>query len=134
MIKDVKDLTYIQVLSGMFGFFGMLSPGFLMLYLFKPEFITLLDTSKLILFSLSLTIPIVILNIVLIYSHKDPITEGANGVLMALFASSIITYPSLLLTYIYTLNFKQFLISIFIFQVSFFIYFYIFERKEENKQ
>ena len=132
MLKDIKDLTWTQTLGGLFGFTGAIAPGFLLIYLYKPELLSSLDTLKVIFFSLSLSLPIIIVNLFLQFNILDEDGEEFEIAVISLFMSSLVSYPSILISYLFLLSFKEFLIVLAIAQIVVFILF-IFIKKVEEK-
>tara|TARA_B100000929_G_scaffold278990_1_gene255638 strand:+ start:756 stop:1175 length:420 start_codon:yes stop_codon:yes gene_type:complete len=115
MLKEVRELTWQQTIGAVFGFMGAISPGFLLLYIFKPELVDSLATIKLIVFSLSLSMPMFIVNLFIItslYKEFESSNDYFGGAAIALFLTSVATYPILLFTYLYPLNFKEFLVAL----------------------
>ncbi|MCP4597197.1 hypothetical protein [Neptuniibacter sp.] len=63
MIQELKHLTWRQGLISLFVFLGSLAPGALVLFVFDRELFMALDTFKLVLLSLAITLPISLINI-----------------------------------------------------------------------
>jgi Na+-driven multidrug efflux pump len=116
MLGDLKTLSWKQSIGGLFGFVGTVAPGFLLLYLFKPELISSLETIKVIIFSLALSVPIVLVNLpIAIYlsgEHEDKYLP----ILFAMMLSSTVFYFALITTYLFNFNFKEFLIAVLVLQ------------------
>ncbi len=58
---SVKNYTYISC-----AFLAIFSPGYLLLYLYKPSLFQELETAKLFAFAISLTAPVVFINLMLV--------------------------------------------------------------------
>ena len=95
-------------------FLSIFAPGFLTLYLYKPTLIQTLDTSKVLLFSLSLALPLFAINtIILMLSSKETTPYSLKeisflGGIIAIFSF----YPSLLIAFFQKLPFSDFLITL----------------------
>ena len=131
MLEQIKTLTIDQIVGGIFALVGALCPGFLIVYVFKPELISSLETIKLIIFSISLTLPIIILNIAIIarLESQNSQDEDYEIVGKSLLLSSILFYPVLLLAYLMSLNFKFFLLSLVLSQILIVMIVYFIYRK-----
>jgi hypothetical protein len=128
ILDDAAKLETGRILAAIGVFFVVLAPGFLTIYLFKPALIVALDTSKLVIFSSSLSLPLVVVNLLFIgYGHeraqkKDPNlppVDRMDALGGALVLAALIVYPSLLLAYLISLQFKGFLIAIAVLQLLF---------------
>lgn len=113
MLEEIKSLSWNQTLGAIFAFLGLIAPGFLLLYLFKPELISSLETIKVLLFSLSLCMPLFVFNLAIAFTiekhgEEDPFHVSA----IALYMSSVAAYVAILFSYLANLTFKQFLLAI----------------------
>lgn len=63
MIQDLKQFTWRQGVLSLFIFLGSLAPGSLVIFVFDRELFMALDTFKLILLSLAITLPVSLINI-----------------------------------------------------------------------
>lgn len=97
------------------AFFAMVAPGLLAIFLFRPELYDRYDVVKLTLLSVSLTIPLVIVNFFLRwFSECFDIKQDRSGddVEQTLFASFLLTcmaiFPALLIAYWFALHFRWF--------------------------
>ncbi len=136
MIKDIQSLTWNQTLGVIFGFLSSLSPGFLTLYLFKPDLVSNLDTFKIVIFSLALSLPIVVLNMALTFNlpPEDESESEFETALRSLFVTSVVFYPSILMAYIFKYNFKEFLSVLLLIQILIYIGSVIMAKFEKNKK
>ena len=117
MISDIKSLSWRQTIGGLLVCTGAVCPGFLTLFLFKPELVTSLETIKILLFSISLSLPVVFVNLpVAIYVSEDE-DDKYHPILISLLLSSKVFYPSLLISYLLDYQFKLFLMTIAIVQL-----------------
>lgn len=63
MIQELKHLTWRQGLVSLFIFLGSLAPGALVIFVFDRELFMALDTFKLVLLALAITLPVSLINI-----------------------------------------------------------------------
>ena len=120
MLKEITELTWKQTIGGVFCFLGTIAPGFLILYLYKPDLIESLETMKLIIFSLSLTLPLFFINIVglsVIDKELEKQQRHFEFAVVAMFFCSVAAYPAILTAYLQNLPFKAFLVALLIWQV-----------------
>jgi hypothetical protein len=115
-IAEILKLEYKQIWLCISGFLGTVGAGFLIVLLFKPEFIEKYDIFKLLVLSLALTLPLLPINAVTTAFLYDPlpddcknetarnvdITKGALGL------NAVVIYSSLLICYFRSLDFKWF--------------------------
>jgi hypothetical protein len=64
LVGDLKALRGKDVLFYIGGFLATMAPGFLTVFYFRPDLLASYDTFKLVLLSLSLTVPVLALNII----------------------------------------------------------------------
>ncbi len=108
-VRRYKKLSWDQSLLGVAGFLGTISPGLLIVYLYKPDLFIGLDAFKLLLFSLALSMPVVFINILVCNSLRKVGVSNINVGIVALFLASIALYPSILVGYLFQLPFRDFL-------------------------
>ncbi len=65
LVGDLKALRGKDALFSIGGFLATMAPGFLTVFYFRPDLIASYDAFKLVLLSLSLTVPVLAVNIVL---------------------------------------------------------------------
>lgn len=133
MLKDIQSLTWTQTIIFIFALLGTLSPGFLTLYLFKPELISSLDTLKVILFSLSLSLPVFIITLFFLDQIAPEKDEPFINALPSLLIASLVSYSSILLSYWLAFSFKTFLITLFIIQALAILCVYVLEKTPSKK-
>ena len=132
ILDDIKRLSTNDISIVMSAFISIVAPGFLTLYLFKPNLIVTLDTSKLIFFSIALALPVVITNFLSIAAYHPFLTKGTQSQVPsdqdrvqafvdAMALASIIFYPSILTAYLFGLSFRHFLIAVAVLQLVVFI-------------
>jgi hypothetical protein len=115
LISEIRKLEYKHIWLCISVFLGTVSPGFLIIFHFKPELIATCDIFKLLVFSLALALPLLPVNSVAIaflydrlpndYENETAknvdITRGALGL------NAAVLYFSLLVCYFWSLNFKH---------------------------
>ena len=116
MINEIKNLSWGQFVGVLFGTLGAVSPGFLVLFLFQPELVRELDTIKVIIFSLSLSLPLFVVNMSFLYEFQktrlDKDVEEFDIAAESLFLVFLSSYSALLISYLSEFTFKEFLASI----------------------
>lgn len=121
LLEDIRSLNKTTVLTISLVFIGLIAPGLLTLYLFKPVLFATLDSLKLLLFSLALSAPgLFVPYVVSTIAAKvlDVLKPGAAARLggpIDWFASHTATngfnfYLSLLLAYLLKWRFITFLV------------------------
>jgi O-antigen/teichoic acid export membrane protein len=125
-------LEYKHVWLIITGFLGTLAPGFLILFHFKPELFEKYDVFKLIILSLSLTLPLLIINSLIagIMFYKLPDDEesttetqkNVDATRAALSINALVIYSSLLFCYFNSSSFKHLLKLFLYWEIGLFIY------------
>ena len=114
LLSEIKELKQKQITLLIAVFLGTVCPGFLVIFHFRPELVERYDAFKLILLSLSLTMPLVALNTVLgAYfeeRNRPPTEQGVPLVAFSvgLFLTAASLFPALLLSYVYGYTFRRF--------------------------
>ena len=62
MLEDIRRLTAWEITSLLGAFLATIAPGVLILHLFAPELVLKLDTLKLFVFAMGLTLPVIAVN------------------------------------------------------------------------
>ena len=115
IVGQVKKIEVSDLIKMIMGLVGVVTPGLLIFFIFKRDLFISLDLSKLILLSISLSLPVVFLNFALMFFL--PPTEGrafdlkANisaNLLIATISSALIFYLPLVAAYIFGLHFIAF--------------------------
>jgi hypothetical protein len=108
IIDQAKKLEAQHFVMSILGFVGVISPGFLILFIFKRDLFISLDVLKLILLSVSLSLPIVWCNFSLwaaLSGDSEGAKSGTAGTLvMALLISSVVVYLPLVVTFLWGLG------------------------------
>lgn len=68
-IKTAGELSYTKILKTLLFFVGTFCPGILFIFVYKKDLFLKLDYIKLLLLSISLTLPIVLLNSILLFFY-----------------------------------------------------------------
>jgi hypothetical protein len=113
VIDQVKKLEAFHFVASIVGFVGIISPGLLILFLFKRDLFISLDLIKLILLSVSLSLPIILFNLFLWGALPDDSKESKNTIaidlVVALVTSSTVFYLPLAVTFLWGLGFHAYL-------------------------
>jgi len=145
--REIKGFKFSNYLIPIILFLGTLAPGFLLLYLYKPDMIKEFSSFKLCIFSLCLTIPIVVLNttIVTLFSSNEWYYEdknNANGnddifemyIIGGLGITFFLLYSLILCAYLFRFTFKNLIIILVILEfilliISILYYFNIVKKR-----
>jgi disulfide bond formation protein DsbB len=114
---------------------AVIAPGFLTLYLYRPSLVESLDTFKLILFSISLTLPFVVLNFFAfeLSADSNPDRASPGSILTtAMAGTSLVLYVALLISFLFQLTFRQHLGAIAGLQVLWFFFLWLVRRHERQ--
>lgn len=121
MISEIRKLKSNEVLVAMIAFLAVVGPGFLTIYHYHVELVRELDVVKLLLFSASLTCPLVVVNLGFIVAGTPDRSEQpkkAETLLMACFFAIPTYYGTLLLAWFFHWPFGQMLKSLLCFAVG----------------
>ena len=137
-IQDIKSLEHQHyLLAGLF-FAATLAPGFLIIFHFKPELVEKYDFFKLLLFSMSFTVPYLLIHASQMAASGVFAGLGERdlkaGLGMACFASSHVLLAALLLAYFFDHSFKRFLIHTAVLTLVSFVIFWLSARTERKKK
>ncbi|MEE9369358.1 MAG: hypothetical protein V3V05_10935 [Pontiella sp.] len=113
-ISDLKSIKVEEALVGLLIFMAVIPTGILTIYLYKPDLLISLGTAKLILFAISLTLPIYLLNLAIqmmfLAVNNQKLTRAEFT--MAGFGSCISIYFAVGISYMYDFNFQNFILTI----------------------
>jgi hypothetical protein len=113
-ISELDKLDLPKVTTSILLFMSSIAPGFLVIFLFRPELVDRFDIFKLTLFTLALTSPLLIINSILgMFVSVNPFRIGENISLRLLGGVSInivVYYPIILMAYLYSWKFHQFIL------------------------
>ena len=140
IISEIKKLKASDVMMAVLAFSAVIAPGFLTLYLFKPNLIADIDIVKLIVFSVALTIPQCALSLFGLIFYRD-ITkkpdlkdeETTTIFLWVMLWTFLVFYVSLLIAYFYGITFKYFLLTLAVANVLVPLCAYILSRFFDNE-
>lgn len=114
IVEQVKQIEVSDLLKTIMGLVGVVTPGLLTIFIFKRDLFISLDLWKLILLSISLSLPVVCLNFILMYSLPTvgrPLDIKANlsaNLIVATSSSALVFYLPLVTAYILELHFRTF--------------------------
>lgn len=108
IVDDFKKLEPSDFAITFGLFVSVIAPGFLTIFLFKPELVASLDTFKLLVFSSALTLPIVALNYIAIGVNQDASNSDRHieAFLFSMLITCSIMYVALLISYFGMTSFK----------------------------
>jgi len=114
-ISEIKEFKPKTTATWIGIFMGTVSPGFLILYQYRPELIEKLDIIKLIIFAISLTLPVFVVNLANMIDYKkiDPFPDDLKHDLkpLVILASGMTVtelYTALFFAHGYHLKFQTF--------------------------
>jgi hypothetical protein len=124
-IDEFKKIDTTSATGAAVFFFSMLGPGFLTIFLFSKAYFVNLDTLKLVLLSLSISMPGMIMpaftsyicSIVLVRNHgKDPQIFGGikDWYFRSAFSNAINIYLLLFASYVFNLSVQSFIWGYFV--------------------
>lgn len=134
LVEEIKKLEGLDVGLYLGAFLATIGPGFLLIFMYKPELIESLDTVKVILFSASIGFPLFALNafITLVLSKKNEEIDFHDAGLTSGTITSIAFYTTLLTAYYLSPSTKEFIPTLL--AINFMAYtftFFAFRDKEE---
>lgn len=108
-IEEIRNLKHREVILAVSVFLSTLAPGFLTIQSFYPDLVKELDVLKLIILSLSITLPSVAFNaMVFAISVEKP--RWADVVLVATVSGFFVLYPALIFRLFLHVDLKAFAI------------------------
>lgn len=119
MLKELIEFEEKHYLTSLMTALASICPGFLTIYLFHPELVGSLDIFKLLIFSASIGLPIVVLNSFLIMLSIDSLNENPFALIWTFGASITVCvyYISLYFSYAYSLSFRHYTYIVIAFEV-----------------
>lgn len=114
-VQDMRNLEHHQVLLGGFVFAATLAPGFLTIFHFKPDLVEKYDFFKIVLFSMALTVPVLLLNqmwLTLIRLFPPKGNEFVGSLAIASIFTMGLFLSSLVIAYLEGFPFKRFLLHL----------------------
>jgi len=106
LLNDLKNLKHHEISFGVLCFLGILAPGILIIFQFRPDLFQTLDTFKLIVLGLALTLPIGLYNSFVVFVHKQGRFENAG---LACALTFLLTYPLVFVAFLCEFRFRTFL-------------------------
>ena len=114
IVEQVKKIEVSDLIKTILGLVGVVTPGLLTIFIFKRDQFISLDLWKLVLLSISLSLPVVCLNFILIFSlptEGRPLDIKANisaNLIVATSSTALVFYLPLVAAYILELHFRTF--------------------------
>ncbi|WP_318417302.1 hypothetical protein [Photobacterium leiognathi] len=114
LVSDIKSLDGLFLMTTISMFIAIFAPGILTIYLFLPHLFIELDSFKLLMFALSLSLPAFAVNAMMVLFVENTVGEGDFQVpaLLGSVTASIIMFASLMLAYLLEFPFSYFLVSV----------------------
>lgn len=125
ILTELQKLRPQQLLTAIVVFLGVLCPGFLLLFHYKPALIAQLDIAKLTVLSCSLTLPLFLINLGLsnYCLWKSPElglrTAHYTAPFMAALLSALALYGGLFCVWLNHQRFRYFLLMVLLFEILF---------------
>ena len=129
IVEDIKKIEGETIALYLGATIATIAPGFLTIYLYKPDLIDSLESIKLAIFSLSLGLPLFAANgflTMLVSSIEDEVVDYANVAGTSALVTSIAFYSSLLNAYFNSCLFKEFVVCLVCVNAAVYILLYIF--------
>jgi hypothetical protein len=142
-ISDIEKIDFPKIAKTIALFMATIAPGFLILYLFKHDLIANLDIIKLIIFSFSLTLPLLIFNwfsvLAIIAIYTDTKNHDVEMELGSITVNIMAYYLAIFIAYLYALPFRSFVwillgINFFILFILLFIGIIIYVREKKSNR
>jgi hypothetical protein len=108
VVDEFRKLTRSDILLSVGLFVSVIAPGFLTIFLYKPELVASLETFKLVVFSGALGLPVVVVNH-LVVSQTQRFKNNSAAVGFAMFLTYIVFYSALLVSYFWNFSFRWYL-------------------------
>jgi hypothetical protein len=123
IIEEFRKLDRGHIVFVVGGFISVVAPGFLTIYLFKPDLVGSLDTFKLLVFSAALTLPVVILNhfAAVQLPPSKRLDHQVSSLILAMAMTCAVFYLALVISYFALLTFKLFVATVVVLQVLLFL-------------
>jgi len=112
LLSNILNVNIRVLVASLILIIGTIAPGFLIVYIFKPEILYNLTDMKIIFFSSSLSLPYIMFNTVLAFgfnrniNQNDTKGELISGVILSIF----VIYPVLFISYIFHIKIIWFII------------------------
>jgi hypothetical protein len=109
ILSELQNLKAQHIALYVGAFLGTVAPGFLIIYYFRPELIERYDIFKLTFFSVSMTLPLLVVNLALIWSDIKHTEDIWPVFLLAFGVNFVVLYIALIVVYFFSLGFKFYL-------------------------
>lgn len=118
LITEMKKIKAKEILLYCTFFLSTLAPGFLLIYQYKPKLVMEYSILKLVLFSASLTLPVLFLNYIFVAAaaraaHLISLADKEKEFEVQIFVSCLVTFLSyyivILAAYFFSLKFTIFI-------------------------
>jgi hypothetical protein len=125
LVDQAKKIESLHFVSSILGFVGVISPGLLILFIFKRDLFISLDLLKLILLSISLTLPFILCNLFCVWILWDEVNKGREGnrltidLVLALYISTVIFYLPLAVAFLWRLSLHTYIWSLVVLEITF---------------
>ena len=131
-IQSITEVKIEHFAAYSILFLSVIAPGLLVLYLFKFHFFLELDSFKLLLLSIAFSLPIPTINTVFSGLVAKEAPDLEEHVFSNVAISFVGMYLAILISYIFSLNFKEFLICISSLECLFIIIIFATERQSKS--
>src|SRR5437879_6759127 len=101
-LSDLKEIDRPKIVLALMGFMATIGPGFLIIYQFKPELIEKLDIVKLIVFSCSLTLPILLFSSIMIVAGQGKKELDLPTIFDCFISHAASSYLTIFLAYLFS--------------------------------
>ncbi|EGQ8523149.1 hypothetical protein GQ853_24240 [Vibrio parahaemolyticus] len=108
ILKELKGISAFHLVTSVTFLASIVSPGVLLVFQFKRELFLELETIKLLLLSISISLPVIFASVLLvIFDDKDTVWDSVSSV--APFVTLLLFYITFLAAYLLELSFQQFI-------------------------
>lgn len=132
LIREIRKLSSHQVIYSLAFFAAIVSPGLLIIFTYKRELFLTLELFKLLMLSISISIPILACTILLSASDSDE-QSFDKITFFGYFISLILVYPTLFFSYMLKLPFSNFVIVLIVLYLGLSVITW-FDRKRNNEK
>lgn len=141
MLQELKDLDDRQFAIVFLFVLGSVCPGALVIAMYAPMWMESLETTKFIIISLSITIPLIAINALApVSAHLSKASAqlfSRNGLIYSFILGAVgaicVIYPVLIFAYFKKLEFPAFLIVLSFFEILIFVGLFFLERSTISK-
>ncbi len=108
ILKELKGISAFHLVTSVTFLASIVSPGVLLVFQFKRELFLELETIKLLLLSISISLPVIFASVLLvIFDDKDTVWDSVSSV--APFVTLLLFYINFFAAYLLELSFQQFI-------------------------